>query len=193
MRIRSMFHTFVALMAVLTFSMPFITLAQQNSVRTEVSEAAAAHDINAVNLEARAAAERDANNDINKFLWFGVGLGACIGPPAGGLAGCVVGNSIDPIESSGLFFFDVSGAAMLGGCVGVAAGVAPFIWAFYKYHQSQPPSERLIGKSPEYVEFYTDVYRAKTRSLRKKYAARGAATPIGLMMIASLIIRVVVE
>ena len=28
-----------------------------------------------------------------------------------------------------------------------------------------PPPERLIGKSPEYVKFYADAYRAKMRSI----------------------------
>lgn len=58
MKINSTFHVFVFLMAVLTFGMPFITLAQQNSV-----EAQAIVD----------AATVDANKDVNKPLWFGTG------------------------------------------------------------------------------------------------------------------------
>ena len=45
-------------MAVLTFSMPFVTFAQQN-----------------LQMEAIVAAERDAQNDVNKGLWF---LGGCL-------------------------------------------------------------------------------------------------------------------
>ena len=44
-------------MAVLTFGMPFVTLAQQNSVEAQIRTDAAA----------------DANKDVNKPLWFGTG------------------------------------------------------------------------------------------------------------------------
>ena len=70
------------LMAVLTFSMPFGTLAQQNSVQTEAATAAIA----------------DASKDVNKPLWFGAGCllsGLAFLPdpygyflPPAGLLGC---------------------------------------------------------------------------------------------------------
>ena len=58
MKLNTTFHTLVLFMAALTFSMPFVTLAQQNSV-----EAQAIVD----------AATADANKDVNKPLWFGTG------------------------------------------------------------------------------------------------------------------------
>ena len=57
MKISSKFHVLVFLIAVLTFSMPFVVIAQQNSVI----------------LEARAMAKQDAESDINKIVWFGAG------------------------------------------------------------------------------------------------------------------------
>ena len=57
MKIRSAFHVSVLFMAVLIFSMPLVTFAQQHSVQAE----------------AITAAEQDANKDVNKPLWFGVG------------------------------------------------------------------------------------------------------------------------
>ena len=54
------FQILALLMAALMFHMPFVTLAQQNSVRAE----------------AIAAAERDAQNYTNKGLWF-LGGGCC--------------------------------------------------------------------------------------------------------------------
>lgn len=57
MKISSTFHVLVFLMAVLPFSLPFTTLAQQNSVEAEAIADAAA----------------DANRDVNKPLWFGSG------------------------------------------------------------------------------------------------------------------------
>ena len=57
MKINTTFHVLVFLMAILTFSIPFVTLAQQNLVPDEVV----------------ATAETDANKDVSKLLWFGTG------------------------------------------------------------------------------------------------------------------------
>ena len=88
MRISSTFHFFASFMAVLIFSMPFIVLAQENSVRASVIAAPEA------NAEAEAVA--DANKDVNRPLWFGTGClisglvfvplpswYSCLLPPAG--------------------------------------------------------------------------------------------------------------
>ena len=60
MKINSMFHVLVFLMAVLVFSMPFAALSLQHSVRAE----------------AIAAAEQDASANVNTTLWF---WGGCAG------------------------------------------------------------------------------------------------------------------
>ncbi|MYK16654.1 hypothetical protein F4055_00590 [Candidatus Poribacteria bacterium] len=83
MKISRVFDVLVFFMAVLTFSMPFVTFAQQNSIV----------------VEAMGDAETDANKDVNKPLWFGTGClisglvflplpgwYSCLLPPAG-LAG----------------------------------------------------------------------------------------------------------
>ncbi len=57
MKISSTFHISVLFMAVLVFSMPLLTLAQQPAVQAE----------------AIIAAEQDANKDVNKHFWFGAG------------------------------------------------------------------------------------------------------------------------
>ena len=57
MKISLTFRVFAFLMAVLIFSMPFVTLAQQNSIETE----------------AKAQAIADAKNDANKTAWFMTG------------------------------------------------------------------------------------------------------------------------
>ena len=169
-------------MAVLTFRLPFTTYAQQNSVPV-AAETAAAQDANAMRFEAKVAAERDASNDINKLSWFGAGVGILSAGCVGGIVGMLVGDFIAPRDSSepsGLMpFDDISGGAVVGGCVGCAVGLILPMRAIYKY-QSPPPPERLIGKSPEYVEFYTDAYMAKSRSLRIKWAAVGAILLLGL-------------
>lgn len=111
MRISSTFVSCVSFfMAVLMFSTPFITLAQQNSVQSE----------------AIAAAEADAEVDTNTAFWFVVG---CFGS----LFGLLYAN------------YDVPSA----------------------------PASRLLGKSPEYVAFYSDAYRIKTKKLQTDQAMRG--------------------
>ena len=41
---------------------------------------------------------------------------------------------------------------------------------------SQPSPERFVGKSPEYVEVYTQVYKAKVKNLRLSAAVPGCLT-----------------
>ncbi len=90
MKNRSMFHISAVLMVALTFSMPLTILAQQKSVQTEIS----------VILEIKAAAERDASSDINRFAWFTAGLGiAYVGGGVGGLAGCLIGETHDIVPA----------------------------------------------------------------------------------------------
>ena len=162
-------------MAVLALSLPFATYAQQNSVPV-AAETAAAQDANAMRFEAKVAAERDASNDINKLLWFGAGVGTLSAGCLGGIVGMLVGTSAPsaPPEASGLMPFldiSVSGGAVIGGCVGCAVGLILPIRAIYKY-QSPPPPERLIGKSPEYVEFYTNAYHGKKSIASDKVGSR---------------------
>ena len=57
MKINATFHVLVFLMAGLIFSMPFVTMAQQNFVQAE----------------AVTAAEADANKDVSKLLCFSAG------------------------------------------------------------------------------------------------------------------------
>ena len=42
-------------------------------------------------------------------------------------------------------------------------------------YQPVPPAERLLGKSVEYVNFYTEAYKARIRRLQLVAATKGAA------------------
>ncbi len=147
------------------------------------TEAAAARDTNTMRLEIKAAAERDANSDLDELLLFGADVlsdtfgpnaprNVCIGCAVGWLVGIAVGTWIDDSPSEGglssfglVGYNDTQMIAMLIGC-GVGS-LVPLIWM--SNNQLGPlPSERFIGKSPEYIQFYTNAYRAKTRSLQKK-------------------------
>lgn len=77
MKIRSTFHMFVFLMVVLTFSMPFVTLAQQN---IEPAEATTDAERAAMVAKATADAERDSQADTDTTFWFIVG---CFGSVLG--------------------------------------------------------------------------------------------------------------
>lgn len=57
-----------------------------------------------------------------------------------------------------------------GGCLG---GVLVIIFA--NIHEPYPPASSLLGKSPEYVSFYTDAFRTKARYLQANQAIRGCA------------------
>ena len=172
MRIRFIFHILAILTVVLTFSMPFATLAQQKSVQTEISEATAEQDAYAVNLDAKAAAEQDASNDIHRFAWFSAGLGIAY-------IGCVLGvarNVIGETDSDdiGVFLFGTTASVLI-----------PIISIYTS--PVHVPAGRFTGKSPEYVDFYTDAYQRKMRRLQTKWAAAGVATGCGIPIILLLL------
>ena len=175
MKNRSTFHTLAVLTVVPTFRMPLITLAQQESVQTE--KTTAERDRNAMILEAQAAAERDASNDINRWAWFTAGLGiASIGSGLG-IAGCLIGETADigAAHLSVPVFAPSNSGGAFGLLVGATAGVLlPIISIFAS--PVHVPAGRLIGKSLEYVELYTDAYQKKMRLLKTQWAAAGAAT-----------------
>lgn len=73
---------------------------------------------------------------------------------------------------------DVNTALWLsaGGVLGVAGTCllgAVAVGGAYLY-QPVPPADRLLGKSAEYVNFYTDAYKARMRRLQLVAATKGA-------------------
>ena len=170
-KLRTAFQILSFLMAALMFNAPFITLAQQNPVQTE----------------AIAAAERDASNDTNKRSTRMTAV--CVGGAIGGLIGCLVGtalSSADPQPTLGFApLLDFDERPIILGSIGCAVGALISLGVTHN-SPSSPSPKRLLGKSPEYVEFYTDAYRTKTRSLRTKLAAAGSASAGGGMLIGFL-------
>lgn len=165
------FQISIFFMAVLILSTPFTTLAEESAVAAE----------------AKAQAIRDAENDFNKPLWF---LAGCAIPTisiVGMYAGCFIGHLLDPIE---LDYDSASGYSITGGnfigpgmCVGFTiGGLMPYI-AISRYSLSTPHLERLIGKSPEYIQVYTNVYQAKMQRFQKGWAIAGAATGYTLLAV----------
>lgn len=144
------------LMVVLILSIPFTTFAQQKSVE----------------VQAEMAAERDAKADVNKLLWTGAGPLFC-------LLGAISGGSVAEISDRG--GASIEGIILSGVCVG--GSVCGLFSLGVISYRSYPPSERLIGKSPEYVGFYTAAYEREIRLRRAKHAAAGALPFYGLMLL----------
>ena len=186
MKINSTFHVLVFLMAVLTFSTPFVALAQQNPVKAE-TEAVAEQDAYTMSLQAKANAERDASNDFNLLVWLiAGGAGVTALGVIGLFAGCAFGLRNDPPQDYEI----ITGGMVLGGLAGCGIGISAPLYAIYKY-KAAVPSERLIGKSPEYIEAYTSTYRHKLGLLRATRAGMGVlaigALNYGLSTVISLI------
>ena len=150
--------------------MPFTTFAQQNPVKAE-AEVAAAQNVYALSLEAKTAAELDASSDLDRALWWiGGGAGVTLLGSVGGIAGLAVGGVIDPPQGCEL----ITTGIIVGALTGYGIGIFSSLYGIYNY-RGAVPSERLIGKSPEYIEIYTEAYRRKIGLMRATRAGAGAA------------------
>ena len=120
-----------------------------------------------IHLQAKVDAESDAKDDVNLVAYFGAGMSV---PLAAGMCALMTGCITDlhfgheqPEPS-----YIIAGMS--------AATVFSLLTRYYmRLHPPNPPPERLIGKSPEYVKFYADAYRAKMRSYQIKSGAAGSA------------------
>ena len=170
MKFKDSFQILALLMAVLMFGMPFGTVAEQDSVQVEAGVATGS-DGNAVILEAKAAAAEDASRDVNKLVWFGAGLVGASLIFGGAIGGSLIGGEIYPSSPSN-FVCAPSGGQM--GCTLAGAVVGPSIplTLIYNYKPNLPP-DRFIGKSPEYIDHYTEAYMKQARSIRMSTASAG--------------------
>ena len=155
-----MFRISVFFMAtLLLFSTVPVSLAQQNPVQAQ--------------------AEADADSDMSgmsKAMWVMLGgLGSTAGCLLGCVGGCAVGARLNPYGGSDILFIPAPEQA---GCTAVGAillgALAVPIGVHMYPHNAPPPPERLLGKSPEYIEGYTQIYKSKTASLRKTLVTKGS-------------------
>ena len=164
------FNVWVLLMALLTFSMPLVSLAEQHIGQSKAPETGATQDSNALKLQAKADAQRDANNDFDKVLWSFASVVPFLGGAVGALGGCAVGALMSP--SNSLLFYAPSGGELMGASIGcLVFGCIPLISirdSIVNYKPTNLPLDRFIGKSPEYVESYTEFYKEETQRLRKR-------------------------
>lgn len=136
------------MVGLLLFSATPVSLAQENFIRAN----------------ANANAIRDADRDMKKVWWFMFGLA---GNTAGFVTGCVGGCFIGATEVDDSTYCIIPATLVLG--------VLAMPAAVYLYpHTVNPPPERLLGKSPEYVQTYAQAYKSKTVSLRRKMVTAGS-------------------
>ena len=153
-----MFRILPLFMATLLFfSMMPVSLAQQNGAQAQ----------------AKADASADMSN-MSKADWFMLGgWGSTLGCFLGCAGGCLLaklnpGHISDSISATQVHFTLVGGI-LLGVC---AVPTAVFV---YPHNVTSPP-ERLLGKSPEYIEAYTQAYKSRTTLLRKIFVTAGSIT-----------------
>lgn len=116
-----------------------------------------------IRFQAKADAESDARSDVDVLAYFGTGMSAIF---AAGMCGLMTGFIADLTFGYGeddLFYITASMSA---------AGALSLLIPYYM-RPLNPPPERLIGKSPEYVKFYADAYQTKMRSYQIKSIAAG--------------------
>ena len=106
-------------------------------------------------------AERDVNHDINKQTWFTAGM----------VPVCLVAT---------LTVLSLSSESEAGRLISVLGFIAPLVGPIAAIAAPKPPTERFIGKSPEYISAYTDTYKSKARSIQMTSASLGVATGCGI-------------
>ena len=119
-----------------------------------------------MHLQAKVEAESDAKYDVNLPVYFAAGMSA---PLAAGMCalttGCIADLHFGHRQPEPSYIIAAMSAATVFG----------LLTRYYiRLHPPNPPPERLIGKSPEYVKFYADAYRAKMRSYQIKSGAAGS-------------------
>lgn len=160
MKGRSTFHILVLLVVLLTFSSHSV-LGRARPTKPKVERKQSPIEIQA---------KQDAKNDVNKFAWFTAGLIGCAS--AWTMIELMDRGYIDPENRLGLLR-----------CLIVA--IPPFLPIVYaKSASSAPPTERLLGKSPEYVNAYVDSYAKEIKDQRVTLILTGWAAslvPAGMM------------
>ena len=144
-------------MGVLVCSTPFAVSAQQGT--------------DAIILQATTDAKKDVNYDHNKIRTAMIGAGI---PPIGCCIGLTAGwiFSVETTRSLWGKSKVINPYAFFGG-MALTTAVGYSVLYFYN---SEPPAFRLLGKPPQYVEVYTDVYKKKLRSQRMLWSAIGTTS-----------------
>ena len=148
------------------------------------------HD--STHLQAKANAESDASHDANALAYLGAGVSAPFAAaPCGWTCAFITVPIVENGQGASSCITDSLGSAKdcLPG-ITVLAGSAAVLSLLIAHHSRppNPPPERLIGKSSEYVKLYANVYRSKMRSHRMRAVAAGSIVGCTAMTVMFLII-----
>ena len=133
------------------------------------------HD--SIRLQAKADAESDAKHDVNLLAYFGAGVSTSFAAGMCGLTSLCIADlpfGYSQNDDPSCMIASMSAAGPFSLLIG------------YYIRPPNPPPERLIGKSPEYVKFYADAYRAKMRSYRTRSVAAGSAFGSAILTVAGI-------
>lgn len=171
MKLHLKFDCFAIFIGILIGIAPITTFAQQQA--------------NTDARTAKADAELHAKNDFEKITWMGVGL--CV-PVLSIATGCIAGYTLGSTEGGGGLpggygLGNPSIIGMFGGAGLVFCGSAYWVYN----HETAPPAERLVGKSPEYIKHYTTAYQNRMRSQRIKWTLTGSVSWLLLPSLGSAI------
>ena len=116
---------------------------------------------NPIRFQAIEDAETDARRDINVVVYLG----------AGGCVSFFITTYTIGVTILGSF---QTKEAVLCLCGSVSTTTALSAAIGYYSRPPNPPIERLIGKTPEYIQLYTDTYKSRIRSKRTQAAIVGS-------------------
>ena len=139
---------------------------------------------NFIPLQAKAEAESDASRDFNALAYFGAGMSV---PLATGTC-CLMA------AGTGIVLINDENVAFLP-AISVPVILAAILSLDITDHSPppNPPPERLIGKSPEYIKFYADTYHSKMRSYRKRSVAAGSIVGCTAMTAVAIMIQTIFD
>ena len=124
-------------------------------------------------MPAEVQAKQDAKSDVNKFAWF-----------TAGFIGCASAWTIIALADRRGYIVSEGTLDQSLRCLTVTVPFLPIVYAISA--SSAPPTERLLGKSPEYLNVYVDSYAKEVKRQRTILSAAGCgisfvSTPIILL------------
>ena len=158
----------IAVLAVFIFSHTYV--APLKAKKNEIVDVRIAAETNA-----QADAEYDARGDITQFFCcIGSSTLVTISAIGGAFGGCWLGEALDPPPGGEMLIGIISTGTVCGCLGGWVIGLTGSLYGIYKLGGTVP-SERLLGKSPEYIEVYTATYKREIGRQRAIRAAGGSA------------------
>lgn len=142
--------------------------AQQDLRQFEVGKAEAS--LASLRAAAKSDAGRDASHDVSRLGWGCFGMSSAV---VGGVVGSMIAISTTQEHDHPLgTVASLAEAMAIGVTVGSTGGCLGSIVIASKGKSKIRP-ERFIGKSPQYIEVYSDSYKKKVRSIRRRSALVG--------------------